>query len=490
MVLSGDWLTPQYNGEKFYDKPPLHNWFVAISFVVLGFTEFAARLPAAILGSGCVILTYILGRQIYGPTAAFIGSLVLATSIEYVVLSRTVVHDISLVFFLTLALTCFYLGYVRERHRKLYFLSGYAAMGLAVLAKGPIGVLIPVAIIGLFLLLKKRLNFVKELQIGWGILILVSVAAPWYILISLKDPDYATYFFIKQNLGNFFSEDVRHPEPIYYYVLVLLGGMGPWSPFLPLALFQAIRLPAADSNNASLFLLIWFAVIFVFFSMASSKLGTYILPLFPAAALMIGNLLYRSIEGAKQTAANGILYSYLPLVVILALALAYALVFPPTNLAAEGGLDLRRIYWIAAVAVACFFICLVFVIKRNNKLFIASMVGTVISVFLLILIYLVPQIEPYRSGKELARQIDQMLDPAENLVFYAKAGETYLFYTNRPMIVLETPRELQDYLASDKRVYCIIRMKDWKEIEKLHDVMHIVTQRGNRRIVSNRRPPI
>ena len=196
MVLSGDWLTPQYNGVNFYDKPPLHNWLVAISFLIFGFTEFAARLPATLLGLGCVMVTYLMGRQIFGPRAAFLSSVVLATSAEYLVLSRVIVHDISLVFFITLALTLFYLGYQNEKHRRRLFLLGYAAMGFSVLAKGPIDVLLPVTIIGLYLIFKRQLNFLKEMQIGWGILILFVVAAPWYILISLKDPDYVSYFFI------------------------------------------------------------------------------------------------------------------------------------------------------------------------------------------------------------------------------------------------------------------------------------------------------
>ena len=101
MVLSGNWLTPQYNGENFYDKPPLYNWLVAISFMLFGFTEFAARLPAVLLGLGCVMITYWLARRMFGPVVAFLSALVLATSAEFIVLSRVVVHDISLAFFIT-----------------------------------------------------------------------------------------------------------------------------------------------------------------------------------------------------------------------------------------------------------------------------------------------------------------------------------------------------------------------------------------------------
>src|SRR5512139_1807509 len=96
MVLSGDWITPTFNGQNFYDKPVLHTWFVAISFLVFGFTEFAARLPAAILGLAGVFITYLLGRKMFGPSVGFLAGVALATNPEYIILSRSVIHDISL----------------------------------------------------------------------------------------------------------------------------------------------------------------------------------------------------------------------------------------------------------------------------------------------------------------------------------------------------------------------------------------------------------
>ena len=98
MVLSGDWVTPRYNGDKFYDKPPFFNWLVACSFLLLGFTEVAARLPAALLGTDTVLITYVLGRCLFHARAGFLGAVILATSIEFIILSRSVVHDIALAF--------------------------------------------------------------------------------------------------------------------------------------------------------------------------------------------------------------------------------------------------------------------------------------------------------------------------------------------------------------------------------------------------------
>ena len=272
MVLSGDWITPTFNGINFYDKPVLHNWFISLSFLIFGFSEFAARLPAAILGLAGVLITYLLGRRMFGPTAGFLGGAVLATNVEYFVLSTTVVHDISLCFFVTLALFLFYMGFVEEGRRRRYFVFFYISLGFAVLAKGPVGIILPGIIIGLFLFVRKRLGFLREMNIGWGVLIFLAVAAPWYILISLRNSDYGWYFFIHNNVMRFLKSRAQHHHPFYYYLPALLGGFFPWSCFLPVAIYRVFRKPLQKMDEGLLFLLLWFLVFFLFFSVASSKL--------------------------------------------------------------------------------------------------------------------------------------------------------------------------------------------------------------------------
>ncbi len=330
MVLSGDWVTTRVNGKNFYDKTVLFNWFAALSFLVFGFTEFAARMPAALLGLGTVLVTYLLGRRLFGPRAGLLGGVVLATGPEFIVLSRSVMHDISLAFFITLALSFFFIAFSTGHRRGVNLVLFYASLGFAVLAKGPIGLLLPGLIIGLFLLVKGRLAFLKEMSLGWGALVFLAVAAPWYVLISIRNEDYASYFFLKQNFGNFLSKvQAHHPEHFYYYVPVLLGGMLPWSFFVPLAVVRPLRQGLRNLDDGVLFLLLWFSVIFLFFSAANSKLATYILPAFPAVALLVGRLWHEMMTTTAAGLRKGIGWSLAPLPVLFLAATIYIMVKRP-----------------------------------------------------------------------------------------------------------------------------------------------------------------
>jgi 4-amino-4-deoxy-L-arabinose transferase-like glycosyltransferase len=487
MVLSGDWVTPRYNGENFYDKTPLYNWLAAISFLLFGFTEFAARLPAALLGSGCVMITYWLARRMFGPVVAFLSALVLATSAEYIVLSRVVVHDISLAFFVTHALTLFFVGYKNEKHRRPAFLIGYAALGFAVLAKGPVGVVLPMMIIGLFLIYKRQLWFLKEMRIGWGVLIFFSVAAPWYILISVRNPDYTEYFFLKQNIGSFLSQQSRHPKPFYYYIPVLMGGLFPWSLFLPLAVYRAFRKRSAENGDGLIFALIWFGVVLIFFSLASSKLGTYILPLFPAASVLVGVLWYDLLYGPNRALHKGVFYSYLPFAAIVPLVLIYVLLFPPSSLTTDAPLNLSLVYFLGIWAAGCALFSFGLVTKRKYKAFIGSIAGMAASLFLLVLIFIAPILGPNVSGKELALKLDKLMKPGESIKFYIKARASFLFYTDRKAELLQNPQQLKEYMNSGQRVYCVFKHDDWEDVENLHGAMQIVAQVGDKLIITNKR---
>jgi 4-amino-4-deoxy-L-arabinose transferase-like glycosyltransferase len=486
MVLGGDWITPTFNGKKFFDKPILYNWLAAFAFLVLGFTELAARLPGAVLGLGCVLITYMLGRRIFGPTVGFLGAVILATSPEYIILSRAVVHDILLAFFITLSLFFFYSGYSSNRHRKRNLIFFFGACGFSVLAKGPVGVVLPVMIIGLFLIIKGELRFLKEMQIGWGAVVFLVVAAPWYILITLENGEYFRHFFIQQNLMNFFSSKAaRHPEPFYYYILFLLGGFFPWSLFLPLALIRSLRHRFKEMHEGTLFLLIWVCSIFLFFSVARSKLSPYILPLFPAAALLVGSLWHELLSGPTPGLHQGFLYSYIPLVVALLLGSAYFMIYPPSSLQTSFGINLTRLSFLAFVMVTIVVFSFLMFLWRHYRLSFSANVGLVVAGIILFIVLIAPLINPYRSTKKLARKLDAMMPPGKEFVFYRGLRESALFYTRRQVVELIEETELIKYLTSNKGALCIIDRRDLDESERLKAISKvIVAGEGNDLIIA------
>ena len=486
MILSGDWITPTFNGEKFYDKPVLYNWFVSLSFMAFGFNEFAARLPSALLGTGCVIVVYLLGRSIGGPLAGFLSGTILATSGEHVILSRVVVHDIALAFFVTLALYAFLEGFKNQPHRRRYLLLFYASTGLAVVAKGPIGMLLPALIVGLFLLLERRLDFLKELLSLWRILLFIVVAAPWYVLVTLRNTDYGSYFFIKQNLTNFLSSEARHSGPVYYYLPVLLGGFFPWSCFLPLALIRAFQDRGKKTDEAVTFLALWFLVIFLFFSAASSKLPPYLLPMLPAVSCLVGLLWNELLKDPTPALRRGFLYSFLLTLAVFITGMIYIYFNPPENFEPDYGLDLLRFKYEGLVFLGVLVLPLGLFLKGKLKGSFLTLVGATVSAMFFLLLVVVPQMNPYRSTKGFGLKLDRMLPPGEKLVFGRVLRDSALFYTNRKALLLTTRKELMDFLGSDERVFCVIRRSLVESDSRLREMAHIIDQEGHKVIISNR----
>jgi len=326
MLERGDLITPTLNYVKYFEKPPLLYWINAASLKVFGLNEFGARFPSALCGLLTVLATYIIARHLYGRRAALFSALILGTAAGFVLQSRIILTDMLLTFCLTAALGSFIVAAGREgrRSRPLPWYLFYLFCALATLAKGLIGIVFPGGIIFLYLLFSRRWNLLREMRLLPGVLLFLAVTAPWFVAVSLRNPEFARFFFIHEHFERFTSKVHGRYQPIWFFVPVLLGTMLPWSFFIPGALVRAWRDRHHEEGRAGLYLLIWTAVIFLFFSKSSSKLVPYILPIFPALAILIGHRIDLLADGRGRAMKVAATTLGLALVVLGAAVLGYA----------------------------------------------------------------------------------------------------------------------------------------------------------------------
>ncbi len=284
MFQYNEFLSPRIYGEYWYDKPPLYYWLVAGSFKLFGVNEFAARFPSALQGVFCAAAVYIFMRRWMGEKAALFSGIVLATSVEYFYLAKAAVTDMTLLTCLTLALFCFW----DKRYYAAYFFAG-----LATLAKGPIGILFPCGIIFVYLCFSREFSRLLHMKLGSGMLVYSIVALPWYwFMYKMHGSAFIDTFLGFHNVTRFTSPE--HPEGVlwYYYIPVLLLGFFPWIAALPQALWNACN-ERGERGRMLLFMTIWAGFIFLFFTVSRTKLVSYILPMYPPLAILLGAYIAR-----------------------------------------------------------------------------------------------------------------------------------------------------------------------------------------------------
>lgn len=301
MVQSGNWISPQIYGNYWYDKPVMFYWVTAIAYQLFGYNEFAARFFPAVFGLLSLALVAWGGKRLYTVKAGFWSAVVLLTSFTFFLISKSIITDSLLFFFFSAALLCWLLGY-EGKHR--YYYGTYLFCALATLTKGPIGFLLPGLIIVVFLCLEKNWPALKSMKLFSGSLLFLAVAAPWYgVMYMLHGSAFFDVFF---GTHNFLRATVsEHPRDnvIYYYTLVLLLGFFPWSGFLP-ALFKKCfrqRDKWIRPRGRELFLIVWAAVIFIFFQCMATKYITYTYPLIFPLAILMGKYIAEIKSSVKMT---------------------------------------------------------------------------------------------------------------------------------------------------------------------------------------------
>jgi 4-amino-4-deoxy-L-arabinose transferase-like glycosyltransferase len=290
MLKSGDWVIPRLNALVYLEKPPLQYWLTALAYRAFGQREFAARLCTGIAGYLSLAAVFLVGRQLWGFESGLRALLFTSASALFVLLGHQLTLDMLLSFCLTAALGCLLMAQMRRDasgHWRAWMSGCWAAMALAVLTKGLIGVLIPAASLGLYLAWQRDWVLLRRLNLRWGLPLFGVIAIPWFALAARANPQFLKFFFIREHFERYLTPIEHRTEPWWFFAPVLVVGIAPWLPQAARALAStfAQRVPRGQFNAARL-LWVWSVFVLIFFSLSDSKLVTYILPAVPALALL------------------------------------------------------------------------------------------------------------------------------------------------------------------------------------------------------------
>jgi len=294
MIATHDYITPRVNGVAFLDKPILYYWLQASAIHLFGLKEWALRFWPAFTGILGCLATYIAGRSLFNRRTGMLSAIILATCPLYYGAAHYANLDLEVAVLIGNSLLFFITGIQSASHkiRRACLITAYVFAGLAALTKGLIGIVFPAMIIGAWIVLLNRWDTVKKMYLGIGLVIFALITVPWYVLVQQANPEFFEFFFVKQQLARFLTtEHFNNRTSTWFYVPIVLAGIFPWCTFIIQALLQQYKIAWRDRQQhaATVFLLIWLTLIFAFFSIPKSKTIGYILPIFPAIALLIGN---------------------------------------------------------------------------------------------------------------------------------------------------------------------------------------------------------
>ena len=294
MVATGDWVTPRLNGFAYLQKPPLQYWATAVAYEAFGISEWTARLWTALTGLAAVFLTWFAGRRLLGKAAGEFGALALLASPYFVVMSGVNTLDMGVSLFLTAAVFAYLLSRQAATGpaERGWMLVAWAAMALAVLSKGLIGVVLPFGTLVAYALWHRQPAAVARLHWLPGLALFGAITAPWFVLAARANPGFLEFFFLHEHFQRFTSTVHNRAGPVWFFVPILLLAVAPWIGAAVGGVAQAWRArPEGGTVSTRRFLLFWCAIVFAFFSVSQSKLPAYLLPIVPALALLAGDAL-------------------------------------------------------------------------------------------------------------------------------------------------------------------------------------------------------
>lgn len=506
MNRTGDYVTPRLHYVVYLEKPPLCYWATALSFRIFGENEFSSRLFAALCAWGCLFLVYYIGAFFHDEKTGLYSAGVLSTFIYYFILGKISILDMPLTFFVCLAIWAGYRFCCEGCQKKKWLYLFYVSSALAFLTKGLIGIIFPFAVMILWLLVSKRWREVLKLFSPVGTILFLLISCPWIILVQRDNKDFLWFFFIREHFLRYLTPVHSRHQDLLFYCLVVVFGTVPWSAFLLKALRDSKekKVPLFKPTERT-FLLIWIFFIYIFFYVSSSKMASYIAPIFLPVAIFYGRLFGqyedREIDSGKGRGKRFL--DDLPILLqslIIITALMVTTFVKTLNLGKWGDLRFQYAWWLIVPPI---FI-------QVAMLFLPSLVtrkwrrGWFLTLFILSALFLISVCLPAarllthdRSAYPVSKAIRAFLPPGQELVQYRLTLYGIDFYNKiRTPIVGRDFGELEyglHQLPADERshyflsyegfrryfeekgdVYCVTRYRFLEELRKQFPIVEVL----------------
>ncbi len=442
MVASGDWTTPRLNDLKYFEKPPLQYWATAVAYEVFGEHQWTSRLWAALTGLSGILLTWFAAARLFGREAGLYAALLLGGSALYVLLSHFNTLDMGVTFFTSLGIFALLLAQqqAQAQARRNWMLLAWAGLALAVLSKGLMGLVLPGAALFLYSVANRDIAVWKRMHWLSGVVLFLLIAAPWFALVMQANPEFFDRFFIYEHFTRFTTKVHNRYQPWHYFIPVLLLGMLPWTLVMLEALPRAWRAGASKAGEFSTerFLLVWAVFVFLFFSASGSKLPSYLLPMFPALALLMGKRL-------AEMPPHRLFWLLAPMLPVLLAALA---LIPYLDRDADTPLQARWYgayeHWLLA-ACALWLLALGLALRwlwqdRKLRAVAALALGSLLAVQIGLSGY--NTIAHERSGYQMAEAIGPQLKPGAPFYSVSCYEQTLPFYLKRTFTLVAFQDEM------------------------------------------------
>lgn len=460
MFAKGEWIVPTINGEIYTDKPILYFWLVLIVSKIAGVVnEWTVRLPVAVAGVGLILTTYLTGRDFYGPKVGLIAATVLASSLRVIWEARWAHIDIIFCLFFLLTI---YFGArsILKKGARSEILLSYFFMGLATLAKGLIGVVLPSLLFAALVIVRRDWRMIIEAKLTLGVIIFISVVAPWIYLVNrATDGQWLSDFIVVHHVQRY-TNGVGHRQPFYYYFTTLPVDFLPWTVFAIPAAIAYSPYRQLSERTASLIFFLTFVVVFLFFTASDTKRDLYLLPLLPGPALLVGNYIDDLASGQLCESAfyRWLTQGFFALMVLAGLVLpllawilrpdAIWISFPDAIVLTVGGilvLVLIRQGRPVKAVTAC------------SSMMTAAVICAALWVF--------PYLEAFKSLRPFSLLIKNTIAPTAPLYIYADTMDDFNFYTEREVIpVLSSRQQVADLLGTADHGYLLIKERDFNRL--------------------------